>query len=166
MIVPRQRLLWIVALSGIPLLSLVGIMPNEAWLFFSLLFCLALVLALDAQLSRGLLTHVKASLPNRSNLFKGRESGLPLQIDRGEGHVKHLRAGLNLPPDQHPLDPQSHAGPDERLSETALRCPLSRRSVACRQFPSQRLHIVCDHARIRIGGNVRPRVHPGIAADA
>src|SRR5689334_21874127 len=98
MIVPRDRLLWVAALGGIPLVTLLAMGAALSLVGALGLALLAIVAASDALVSRRELEGITVLLAGRISLFKARPAELEIRILNERQNARVLRFGLNLPP--------------------------------------------------------------------
>lgn len=97
MIVPQNRLLWLVTLVLLPAGVLAGF-SEEGMLAASVLFCAVLLLAVvDAAQAGGMLEGLTVKLPPVVRLSKDRSGPLEVHLSRTQAGVQRLRLGLPFP---------------------------------------------------------------------
>jgi uncharacterized protein (DUF58 family) len=98
MIVPSTRLIWLGALAGVPLITLAGAGSAGAAFGAAGFVALIAVALVDALLSFEEARDLRALLPGRINLFKGRPAELEVRFINERPVTRLVRVGLNLPP--------------------------------------------------------------------
>ena len=96
MTVPSNRMLWLVALVGLPLAAVGGLWPGFllfAWLGGGVLLALVIV---DALLTSELV-HVDVQLPELVRTYRDREASVELRIDNRLASAVALRAAIPFP---------------------------------------------------------------------
>ena len=107
MTVPSNRLLWIVALVGLPLASLGALLPGFATVAWAAGFVLLAVAIVDSQRSPDL-DHVDVLLPDLVRTYRDREASIEIRIDNRLASAIILRAAL-------PFPSSFESGGDDRL---------------------------------------------------
>ncbi len=97
MIVPAQRLLFWVAALGLPLATVVGVLPAARPLAVGLLAVLGLAAVADLLVSQRRLDALLVSCPEVLRLSCGGEGELTLQLDRDRPGAGPLQLALELP---------------------------------------------------------------------
>lgn len=95
MVVPSQRLLWLVGLLLFPAAALGALVPGAGWIALAVLLLVAVVTLLDLVLSRHGAGDVAVSLPSPQRLFLHRAQTVPLTLT--SPLAGPLRLGLALP---------------------------------------------------------------------
>jgi uncharacterized protein (DUF58 family) len=95
MIVPSQRLLWLIGLLLFPVAVLGALLPGAAWIALAVLLVIAIAVLADLLLSRGSLDDAAVSLASPQRTFLRREQHLPVKITSAV--TRKLRVGLALP---------------------------------------------------------------------
>lgn len=122
MIVPSKRLLWLVALVGVPaafLLGLVGV-PLEV-IGLGALVALG-VIALDAPSALGRLRQISVTFPTQIRTSKGKTFSIEAILTQPDTACRVLHAGLPFPPQFEPKD----------NAITSIVMPEDNRTVAVR----------------------------------
>jgi uncharacterized protein (DUF58 family) len=99
MIVPRNRLLFWVAIVVLPFSLLVGIEPSARLLAWGAIFTFGLVTALDAVAARKRLAGIAVELHPVTRMSKDREGRLEVRIRNDRRRETRLRLALTLPPE-------------------------------------------------------------------
>ena len=141
MIVPSARLIWLAALAGVPLITLLGMGGNNAILGGAGMFIVIAVAAADALLSRGETKDLRALLPGRINLFKGRSAELEVRFINERPVARLVRLGLNLPPslksEQEDINVQIPPHPQQAI----IRWPCTPAERGSFEVPSVHLEV-------------------------
>jgi uncharacterized protein (DUF58 family) len=96
MIVPSNRLLWMVALTGVPLAIAGALVPSfalTAWLIGAAVVLLAIV---DSQLSPNV-AHVELELPELVRTYRDREASVEVRIDNRLTSPATIRIAIPFP---------------------------------------------------------------------
>jgi uncharacterized protein (DUF58 family) len=96
-IVPGPRLLWVCGVVGVPLLTALGLRPDWALAILAFLAAALLFILIDLQRGLVILRPLNVIVPNRNNLFLGREAELELRLQNPAKQKRAIRVGLNLP---------------------------------------------------------------------
>ncbi len=111
MTVPANRLLWLVALAGLPLAVAGALVPAftlAAWLAGAILLAIVII---DTQLSTDV-DNLDITLPDLVRTYRDRDSSIELRIDNRVASPLHIRAAIPFP------DSFETTG-DDRLVEAA-----------------------------------------------
>ena len=141
MIVPSTRLIWLAALAGVPLITLLVLGGNNAIFGAVGIFAVIAIAATDALLSRAETNGLRALLPGRINLFKGRPAELEVRFINERPVARLVRLGLNLPPSlwtaQEDIDVQIPPHPQQAI----IRWPCTPAERGSFQVPSIHLEV-------------------------
>jgi uncharacterized protein (DUF58 family) len=96
-IVPGPRLLWVSGVIGVPLLTALGLRPDWALAILAFLAAALLFILIDLQRGLVILRPLNVIVPNRNNLFLGRDTELELRMQNPAKQKRAIRVGLNLP---------------------------------------------------------------------
>lgn len=96
-VVPAKRLLWLAGLVAVPLLTVLGMMPQLTAPIILLLLGLACWTLWDARQSRVIVNSLQLRLPARINLFMQRPDAIELHLSNSDQRARTIRIALNLP---------------------------------------------------------------------
>jgi uncharacterized protein (DUF58 family) len=97
-IVPRHNLIWLAALCGVPLITIIGMGNQLSFVAAFALFLLIGVAVVDALKSKTILRTFQVQVKPRTNLFKGRPGEIDIEIINESAQSREISIGLNLPP--------------------------------------------------------------------
>ena len=97
MIVPRNRLLFWVAVIALPFATLAAVVPGALPTAAAVLVALVLVALLDATLAYGSLDGIDVQLPEVVRLSKDREGVIEVRVNNRQKKSRQVRLGLALP---------------------------------------------------------------------
>ncbi len=94
MIVPTNRLLWLVAATVLPAAAIGGLVPFAAWPCMLVVAAVTIAACTDAARAPARLDGVRVQLPALVRMILGRESSIALRIDNGP---QRMTLGLAMP---------------------------------------------------------------------
>jgi len=97
MIVPRSRLLWLVALTLLPGAAVAAFVPWTTWIATGVATAALALAAADAFLSRERLDGFRVILPDIVRLAKDREAVFEVRVERPRDAEESLRLGFAFP---------------------------------------------------------------------
>ncbi|HEY3739881.1 MAG TPA: DUF58 domain-containing protein [Bryobacteraceae bacterium] len=96
MTVPSNRMLWVVALIGVPLAIAGALVPAFAWAFWLAGAALVLLAIIDSQLSPDL-AHLDIELPDLVRTYRDRDTSIEVRIDNRLTSATTLRMAIPFP---------------------------------------------------------------------
>ena len=96
MTVPSSRLLWLVALAGLPLAVAGALVPGFALFTWLAGACLLVIAIVDTQLPPDV-EHLDVTLPDLVRTYRDREASIEIRIDNRVASTVNLRAAIPFP---------------------------------------------------------------------
>ncbi len=169
MIVPRNRLIWLVGMVLVPAAILSAAAPQAAPLCIATAAALAAAAVGDALLAGRRTRGLKAGWGEPVRLAKDRRGAVPLRIENAAGVARRVRLGLAWP---------EELVPDEEELDVALPAGAERSRVDWPVTPRRRGRYVMDRvwleaasplglwaARRAVEANVEVRVYPNLVTE-
>ncbi len=135
MIVPRNRLLFWIAIVVLPFALLGAAVPAALGLSFAAIIALVLLAGVDALLAPRALSGITVSLPDIVRMSKDREGAVAIRIRNERQRARTLRVGFPIPPQIEPVQENELIAlpADTEWSQFQWKCrPVARGSYLLR----------------------------------